>query len=389
MTARRRCREGLGRHHQRVVGRLLRADRAPAGGRRAHGHAHGAPLRRRRPGPAALRPRRRAHHAARGGSVGTRAVGLVNRTAQLLGSASSGRFDVAAGSHASDFVLTAWTLAIAQMTFVDPDRLGRSNLVNVRLVDEVAVPEAVPVAGLTSIGATRDKLFRYPGFKEEYYLHDAQPDPDALARLGVEHRRVAGVVRPAAPAVRAAGRRSRAGGRGRARPPARRPGRTAEPHPRGRGQRRGPAPPPPRARAARRAGARRPVDGVGLMAAADFVVGARRRDAARGRRAGHARVHALALRRARRGLAARGRPAQAHHGAERHRAAQEGHAHRPALPRDPWLFADRLLELARHRCRRRASAAWSGRRPTRCHRRLTPRRPTERGPRPRAPAGVR
>ena len=112
----------------------------------------------------------------RGGGLGTRAVGLVNRTAQLIGSASSGRFDVAAGSHASDFVLTAWTLAVPQMTVLDPDRLGRSNLVNVRLVDEVAVPEAVPVAGLTSLGATREKLFRYPGFKEEYYLHDAQPD---------------------------------------------------------------------------------------------------------------------------------------------------------------------------------------------------------------------
>jgi predicted glycosyltransferase len=138
----------------------------------------------------------------RGGSLGTRAVGLVNRTAQLLGSASSGRFDVAAGSHASDFVLTAWTLAVPQMTFLDPDRIGRSNLVNVRLVDEVAVPEAVPVAGLASLGAARDKVFRYPGFKEEYYLHDAQPDPDALARLGVERRRIVGVVRPAAAPMR-------------------------------------------------------------------------------------------------------------------------------------------------------------------------------------------
>jgi predicted glycosyltransferase len=133
----------------------------------------------------------------RGGGLGTRAVGLVNRTAQLIGSASSGRFDVACGSHASDFVLTAWTLAVPQMTFLDPDRLGRGNLVNVRLVDEVAVPEAVPVSALTGMGAARDKLFRYAGFKEEYYLYDAQPDPQALARLGVQRRHVAGVVRPA------------------------------------------------------------------------------------------------------------------------------------------------------------------------------------------------
>jgi predicted glycosyltransferase len=138
----------------------------------------------------------------RGGSLGTRAVGLVNRTAQLLGSASSGRFHVAAGSHASDFVLTAWTLAIPQMTFLDADRLGRSNLVNVHLVDEVAVPDAVPVAALTSTGAPAAKLFRYPGFKEEYYLHDAQPDPEALSRLGVERRHVVGIVRPPAPPMR-------------------------------------------------------------------------------------------------------------------------------------------------------------------------------------------
>jgi predicted glycosyltransferase len=136
----------------------------------------------------------------RGGGLGTRAVGLVNRTAQLLGSASSGRFDVACGSHASDFVLTARALAVPQMTFLDPDRLGRSNLVNVRLVDEVAVPDAVPVSALTDLGAAREKLFRYPGFKEEYYLYDAEPDADALVRLGIGRRRITGVVRP--PAVR-------------------------------------------------------------------------------------------------------------------------------------------------------------------------------------------
>lgn len=138
----------------------------------------------------------------RGGGLGTRAVGLVNRTVRLMGSAASGRFDVAAGSHASDFVLTAWALAVPQMTFLDPDRIGRSNLVNVRLVDEVAVPEAVPVAGLQALGVARDKLFRYPGFKEEYYLHDAQPDPSVLAQLGIERRHIVGVVRTPAPRTR-------------------------------------------------------------------------------------------------------------------------------------------------------------------------------------------
>jgi len=132
----------------------------------------------------------------RGGGAGTRAVGLVNRTAQLLASASSGRFDVAAGSHASDFVLTAWALGVPQLTLLDDERLRRTNAVNVRLVDRVAVPDVIPVGTLRALGASPDKLFRFPGFKEEYYLHDFQPDPDVLRRLGIDRRTVVGVVRP-------------------------------------------------------------------------------------------------------------------------------------------------------------------------------------------------
>ena len=288
----------------------------------------------------------------RGGGLGTRAVGLVNRTAQLLGSASSGRFDVAAGSHASDFVLTAWTLAIPQMTFLDPERLGRSNLVNVRLVDEVAVPEAVPVAGLTSLGATRDKLFRYPGFKEEYYLHDAQPDPAALARLGVERRHITGVVRPAAPQTRLgdggtapadeadlfellaglAGRRNL----------------TLVVVARDESQRQ-------RVLALGLPGVivpDGPADGVGLLAAADFAVGF----------GGVMLREAAALGTPAYTLSASAGPVEASllgDGRLTRIAGPEDIALRKketrtstALPRDPWLFAERLVELARRRSRR-------------------------------------
>jgi uncharacterized protein len=132
----------------------------------------------------------------RGGGAGARAVGLVNRTAQLLASASSGRFDVAIGSHASDFVLTAWALGVPQLTLLDDERLKRTNAVNVRLVDRAAVPDAIPVGTLRALGVMPDKLFRYPGFKEEYYLHDFRADPDVLADLDIDRRSVVGVVRP-------------------------------------------------------------------------------------------------------------------------------------------------------------------------------------------------
>jgi len=288
----------------------------------------------------------------RGGSMGTRAVGLVNRTVQLLGSASSGRFDVAAGSHASDFVLTAWTLAVPQMTFLDPDRLGRSNLVNVRLVDEVAVSEAVPVAGLASLGATRDKVFRYPGFKEEYYLHDAQPDPGALARLGVERRRIVGVVRPAAAPMRVPA----AGGApldeaalvGLLSGLAGRRNLTLIVVARDQEQRR-------RIQALELPGVLvpgGPVDGVGLLAAADFVVGHRgvmlREAAALGtpaytlsRSAGPVEASLLGDGRLRRVA-----------GPDDVALRRKDLRTAISLPRDPGLFVDRLLALARRRSRR-------------------------------------
>ncbi len=288
----------------------------------------------------------------RGGGLGTRAVGLVNRTAQLLGSASSGRFDVAAGSHASDFVLTAWTLAIPQMTFLDPDRLGRSNLVNVRLVDEVAVPEAVPIAGLTSLGAAKDKLFRYPGFKEEYYLYDAQPDPAALARLRVERRHIVGVVRPPAPKTRpgadAATPADEAGLFELLAGLAGRRNLTLVVVARDQDQRR-------RVLALGLPGVivpDGPADGVGLLAAADFAVGL----------GGVMLREAAALGTPCYTLSSSAGPVEASllgDGRLRRVTGPDDIALRKketrtstAVPRDPWLFADRLLELARRRSRR-------------------------------------
>jgi predicted glycosyltransferase len=288
----------------------------------------------------------------RGGGLGFRAVGLVNRTAQLLGSASSGRFDAAAGSHASDFALTAWTLAIPQMTFLDDDRLGRGNAVSVRLVDEIAVPDAVPAAALAALGAPAEKLFRYPGFKEEYYLHDAQPDPAALERLGVERRRLVGIVRPAAAHVRLPGGEAAPGGetalidllRGLA-------GRrnltlivvARDPEQRRRFLTQGlPGVLVPEG----------PVDGVGLLAAADFFVGLGgamlREAAALGTPAYTLSPSAGAVEAA---LLADGRLKRAT-GPDDIVLCTKDTRTATFEPRDPGLFADRLLELARRPSRR-------------------------------------
>lgn len=286
----------------------------------------------------------------RGGSLGTRAVGLVNRTAQLLGSASSGRFDVAAGSHASDFALTAWTLGIPQLTFLDDERLRRGNAVNVRLVDEVAAPEAIPPAALAALGTPPEKLFRYPGFKEEYYLYDFSPDARVLASLGVDRRRVVGVVRPARPARGAGGAPSEdeAALGGLVRELAGRRNVTLVLVARDAGQR-------ARFLALGVPGLIAPdgpvLDGASLIAAADFVLGAggvmAREAAALGTPAYTVSLRPSAAVDA--ALLGEGRLRRAA-SAEDIELRKKGDARTTrTAPRDPALFVDRLLELARRR----------------------------------------
>jgi hypothetical protein len=290
----------------------------------------------------------------RGGGLGTRAVGLVNRTAQLLGSASSGRFDIAAGSHASDFVIAAWTVGVPQLTFLDDERLRRGNAVNARLADEVAVPQAIPPETLAALGAMPARLFRYPGFKEEYYLHDFSPDPRVLAPLGVDRRHVVGIVRPARPARRARGGRAPAEEvalRGLVRELAGRRNVTLILVARDAEQR-------TRFLALGAPGLVAPdgplLDGASLIAAADFVIGASgvmaREAAALGTPAYTVSQRASAAVDA--ALLAEGRVRRAACADDIDLRKKSDARTTPSVPRDPALFVDRLLELAGRRPRR-------------------------------------
>jgi len=56
-------------------------------------------------------------------------------------------------------------------------------------------PESVPPERLRRFGVGPEKLFPYPGLKEEYYLYDFEPDPTVLDELLVNRARTVVVVR--------------------------------------------------------------------------------------------------------------------------------------------------------------------------------------------------
>jgi predicted glycosyltransferase len=91
-------------------------------------------------------------------------------------------------------VSAAYRVPAVQMQDYEFAQLQRQ--VAFRLARRVLVPDSIPLERLAKLGARGEKLVRYPGLKEEYYLADFEPDPGVLDELGLDREKVLVVVRP-------------------------------------------------------------------------------------------------------------------------------------------------------------------------------------------------
>jgi uncharacterized protein len=123
------------------------------------------------------------HH--RGGRLASKAWGLAARSAALARWARGRGFGLAVGHGSNDVTVAARLLGIPSATAFDYEWATVQHNVNCRLARAVVVPEAIPPERLYRYGA-RDKLRRYPGLKEEYYLADFEPDRAVLEDLGLD-----------------------------------------------------------------------------------------------------------------------------------------------------------------------------------------------------------
>ena len=135
------------------------------------------------------------HH--RGRNVAAKAFGLLERSVHLIKFGRQAGFDVAAGHNSNDLSVAARALRIPQLTMFDYEFARVSHHVNLRLVDEIVVPEAIPLERLVPYGIRAERIVRYPGLKEEYYLHDFEPDAAILKRLAIDPASIVIVLRPA------------------------------------------------------------------------------------------------------------------------------------------------------------------------------------------------
>jgi hypothetical protein len=131
-----------------------------------------------------------------GASRVRKAYRLGARTAAMLGFGRGRSFDLALAHGSNDLAIAARTLGVPEANMHDYEYAVTQHRIGCRLAKRVMFPESVPLERLRRFGVTPAKHFPYPGLKEEYYLHDFQPDAEALRRLSVDTGRVVVVVRP-------------------------------------------------------------------------------------------------------------------------------------------------------------------------------------------------
>jgi predicted glycosyltransferase len=121
----------------------------------------------------------------RGAGLREKAVGLLDRSLALARFAYARGFDVSFGHGSNDVTVASKLLRIPCATMFDYEWATVQHNVNCRLARAVVVPDMIPVERFKQYGAV-NKLRRYPGLKEEYYLYDFEPDPAVLSELGLD-----------------------------------------------------------------------------------------------------------------------------------------------------------------------------------------------------------
>jgi uncharacterized protein len=125
-----------------------------------------------------------------------KAYRLGARSAAMVRFGRDRSFDLALAHGSNDLAIAARALGIPEANMHDYEYAVTQHHIGCRLARRVMFPDSVPPERLRRFGVGAEKLFPYPGLKEEYYLYDFEPDPDALTRLGVDTSRVVVIVRP-------------------------------------------------------------------------------------------------------------------------------------------------------------------------------------------------
>ena len=117
---------------------------------------------------------------------------MASRLTALRRFARGRGFDVALSHASHELPLVARSFGIPSSYAFDYEFALAQHRLGCRAATRVVVPDAIPQARLSRLGARERKVVRYPGLKEEYYLHDFRPDAAVLDELGIDRAARAG-----------------------------------------------------------------------------------------------------------------------------------------------------------------------------------------------------
>ncbi len=132
-----------------------------------------------------------------GGGLMGKARAMTSRSTALAKMVRGEHFDLAVAHGSTDQPMVARLADIPQVTMFDYEHAAAMHHLNGRFATRVLVPDAIPERALAKYGIRSPKLVRYPGLKEEYYLADEVPNPDAvITELGLDPELVTVTLRP-------------------------------------------------------------------------------------------------------------------------------------------------------------------------------------------------
>ena len=120
---------------------------------------------------------------------------MAGRLRALRAFARSRSFDLALSHASHELPLVARSLGVPSAYAFDYEFARVQHGFGCRAATRVVVPAAIPQARIDRLGARASKVRRYPGLKEEYYLHGFTPDEGVLRELELDRSRVLVVVR--------------------------------------------------------------------------------------------------------------------------------------------------------------------------------------------------
>lgn len=121
---------------------------------------------------------------------------LVGRSARLGRLIWERRPQLAIAHGSVDLAIVSALFRIPSVQMQDYEFAGWQRQISFRVARRVLAPESIPLERLKRIGASGEKLVRFPGLKEDYYLAGFEPDDAVLGELGLDREKVLVVVRP-------------------------------------------------------------------------------------------------------------------------------------------------------------------------------------------------